>query len=83
MDEDVELAKKKEGVRNKYLSMNSWIELVEQKKSHNQENKVSKMFTLSLRIWIKLGSRLQSQAVPTVEYGLLNQPITVHIVPER
>ena len=51
--------------------------------STEQENKVSKMFIISLGNSIEQESTLQSQAVCTLEYRPLNQPITAHIVPER
>ena len=49
----------------------------------DRENKVSKMFIISLGNGIELESTLQSRTVCTLEYTPLNQPITVHIVPER
>ena len=51
--------------------------------SVDQENEVSKMFIISLGKWMELESTPQSQAVPTLEYGPLNQPITAHLVPKR
>ena len=51
--------------------------------STEQENKVSKTFIISLGNWIEQESTPQSQAVCTLEYRPLNQPITAHIVPER
>ena len=41
------------------------------------------MFIKSLGNWIEWESTPQIQAVCTLEYGLLNQPIKVHVVPER
>ena len=49
----------------------------------DQENSVIKLFIVSLGNLIKLESTPQSQGVHTSNYELLNQPITVHVVPER
>ena len=49
----------------------------------DQEDKVSKIFVMSPGNWIELKSTQQSQAVHTLEYELLCQPIKVHIVAER
>jgi len=38
---------------------------------------------ISLGNWIELESTPRSQAVRTLVYGPLNQPITAHLVPER
>ena len=52
--------------------------------STDQETKVNKMFIIYLGNWIKLELKhILSQAVSTLEYGLLNQPIIVHAIPER
>lgn len=49
----------------------------------DQEHEVSEMFITSLGNLIELESTPHSQADHTLEYGLLNQPITAHLVPER
>lgn len=41
------------------------------------------MLITSLGNLIELESTPQRQAVHTLEYRLLNEPITVHVVPER
>ena len=41
------------------------------------------MFITSLGNWIALQSTPRSEAVRTLEYGLLIQPLTVHIVSEQ
>ena len=51
--------------------------------STDPKNEVNTMFIISLRNWIKLKSTPQGQVVHTLEYGLPNQPITLHVVPER
>ena len=51
--------------------------------SMDRENEVRKMFITSLGNLIELESTPHSQADRTLEYGLLNQPITAHLVPER
>lgn len=51
--------------------------------STDPKNEVNTMFIISLRNWIKLKSTPQGRVVHTLEYGPLNQPITLHVVPER
>ena len=46
------------------------------------ENEVSKMFIRSLTNWTELESTPQIETVSTLEYRLLNQPVTAHVVPE-
>ena len=50
--------------------------------SSQQETEVSKMFLIFLGNWNKQEST-PCQVVPSLEYGLLNQPITAHMVLER
>ena len=45
--------------------------------STERENEVSKIFIISLGNWIELESTPRSQAVRTLEYGPLNQPISL------
>lgn len=51
--------------------------------SKKQENDFSRAFIRPLRNWIELESTPRSQAVRTLQYRLLNQPITAHLVAER
>ena len=52
--------------------------------SMDQEHDVSKMIIIIIsQKRIELESTPQCQAVCTLEYRLLNQPITAHILPER
>jgi len=47
------------------------------------ENEASSMFITFLGNWIEPESTPQSQAVCTLHYGPLNQPVTVQVLPER
>lgn len=49
----------------------------------DRESKVSEMFIVFPGNWSEPESKPRSQAVPTLEYGPLNQPITAHIVSKR
>jgi len=51
--------------------------------SSERETEVSKMFIISLGNWNKQESTPWRQTVPSLEYGLPNQPIIAHMVPER
>ena len=41
------------------------------------------MIIISSGNWIEMESTPRSQAIRTLEYGLLNQPITAHVLPKR